>query len=91
MLDWIVPTGQSLTPPLARNVKMDRGFHHERTGFLLCPAGMNWSDQESVTSVGSKVWRANLQCFQIESEAAQWRAPRTWRSMATICLFRTTF
>lgn len=48
VLDWIVPAGQSLTPPLARNVKMDRGFHHERTGFLLCPAGMNWLDEEYV-------------------------------------------
>ena len=72
VLDWIVPIGQSLTPPLAHNVKMDRGFHHECTGFLLCPAVMNWSDQESVTSVGSTVWRANLQCFPIESEAMQW-------------------
>jgi len=44
ILDWIVPPGQSLTPPLSRNVKMDRGFHHERTGTLLCPAGMDWSD-----------------------------------------------
>lgn len=46
ILDWIVPAGQSLQPPLARNVKMDRGFHHERTGALLCPAGMDWSDPE---------------------------------------------
>jgi hypothetical protein len=46
ILDWIVPAGQSLQPPLARNIKMDRGFHHERTGALLCPAGMDWSDPE---------------------------------------------
>jgi len=46
ILDWIVPAGQALNPPLARNVKMDRGFHHERTGTLLCPAGMDWSDPE---------------------------------------------
>jgi hypothetical protein len=44
ILDWIVPVGQALNPPLARNVKMDRGFHHERTGALLCPAGMDWAD-----------------------------------------------
>jgi hypothetical protein len=25
---------------------MNRGFHHERTGALLCPAGMDWSDPE---------------------------------------------
>ena len=46
ILDWIVPHGQSLNPPLARNAKMDRGFHHERTGALLCPAGLDWSDPE---------------------------------------------
>jgi hypothetical protein len=48
ILDWIVPRGESLYPSLSRNVKMDRGFHHERTGSLLCPAGMDWSNPESV-------------------------------------------
>jgi hypothetical protein len=48
ILDWIVPHGQSLQPPLPRNIKTDRGFHHERTGSLLCPTGMNWSDPEYV-------------------------------------------
>jgi len=47
VLDWIIPPGQSLQPPIARNVKVDRGFHHERTGALLCPAGMDWSDGET--------------------------------------------
>jgi len=46
ILDWIVPRGQALNPPIARNVKADRGFHHEKTGFLLCPAGLDWSDDE---------------------------------------------
>lgn len=46
ILDWITPRGQSLIPPLARNVKTDRGFHHERTGALLCPAGLDWSNTE---------------------------------------------
>src|SRR5262245_15723464 len=50
ILDWIVPHGQSLNPPLSRNVKVDRGFHHERTGALLCPAGMDWSDTEYSSS-----------------------------------------
>lgn len=49
ILEWIIPRGQTLNPPLARNVKMDRGFHHERTGSLLCPAGMDWSDPEYVS------------------------------------------
>lgn len=46
ILDWITPRGQTLNPPLARNVKMDRGYHHERTGALLCPAGLDWSNTE---------------------------------------------
>jgi hypothetical protein len=48
ILDWIVPLGQTLNPPLVRNVKMDRGFNHERTGALLCPTGMDWSDPEYI-------------------------------------------
>jgi hypothetical protein len=51
VLDWITPKGQNLVPPLARNVKIDRGFHHERTGALLCPAGLDWSNLECVTAV----------------------------------------
>ncbi|KAG6913352.1 hypothetical protein DXG01_007502, partial [Tephrocybe rancida] len=46
VIEWITPKGQALNPPLTRNVKIDRGFHHERTGFLLCPTGLNWQDAE---------------------------------------------
>ena len=46
ILDWITPRGQPLNPPLSRNVKIDRGFHHDRTGALLCPAGLDWSNHE---------------------------------------------
>ncbi|KAI0055207.1 hypothetical protein BV25DRAFT_1873190 [Artomyces pyxidatus] len=46
ILDWITPLGQSLDPPLGRNVKVNRGFHHDTTGALLCPAGLDWSDPE---------------------------------------------
>ena len=48
ILDWITLQGQSLDPPLSRNVKVNRGFHHERTGSLLCPAGVKWTDPEYV-------------------------------------------
>ncbi|KAF7966160.1 hypothetical protein HWV62_39766 [Athelia sp. TMB] len=46
ILDWIVPPGEVLSPPLYRNVKHDRGFHHDRTGFLLCPAEYDWADEK---------------------------------------------
>ncbi|KAF8240435.1 hypothetical protein L208DRAFT_1539586 [Tricholoma matsutake] len=46
IIDWITPKGGSLQPPLACNVKADRGFHHEWTGALICPTNLNWSDTE---------------------------------------------
>ncbi|KAG6912949.1 hypothetical protein DXG01_010872, partial [Tephrocybe rancida] len=46
VIEWITPKGQPLNPPLTRNVKIDRGFHHERTGCLLCPTGLNWQDAD---------------------------------------------
>jgi hypothetical protein len=49
ILDWITPKGQSLEPALSRKVKTTRGFHHELTGALLCPAGVDWSLPQFVT------------------------------------------
>lgn len=46
VLDWITPQGQTLSPALARNQKDDRGFKHERTGALLCPIDLDWSNTE---------------------------------------------
>lgn len=48
IIDWITPKGQSLNPHIPRNVKSGRGFHHDRTGALLCPAGLDWSNVEYV-------------------------------------------
>ncbi|KAJ3522177.1 hypothetical protein NMY22_g12000 [Coprinellus aureogranulatus] len=44
VIDWITPPNEVLRPPLPRNAKHGRGFHHERTGFLLCPVSLNWDD-----------------------------------------------
>ena len=46
VLDWITPRGIALNPPLSRSVKTNRGYHHNATGALLCPAGLDWSDSE---------------------------------------------
>ncbi|TEB31337.1 hypothetical protein FA13DRAFT_1754812 [Coprinellus micaceus] len=46
VVDWITPKNQYLNPPIQRNVKTDRGFHHERTGELLCPVNLNWKDEK---------------------------------------------
>ncbi|TEB31011.1 hypothetical protein FA13DRAFT_1754862 [Coprinellus micaceus] len=47
IIDWITPPGGALTPPLSRNVKTDRGFFHYTTGELLCPATLDWSDEDT--------------------------------------------
>ncbi|EGO28346.1 hypothetical protein SERLADRAFT_413311 [Serpula lacrymans var. lacrymans S7.9] len=47
VIDWITPKGQTLSPHIHRNVKAN----HERTGFLLCPAGLDWSDENTKTKL----------------------------------------
>jgi hypothetical protein len=44
VLEWLLPRGQVVIPPLSRNIQSDRGFNHEVTGALLCPTGLDWSD-----------------------------------------------
>lgn len=55
IIDWITPHNEPLKPPLARNMKMDRGFNHERTGSLLCPVELNWDNLEYVGPYSSNV------------------------------------
>ena len=45
IVDWLSPPNEPLIPPIARNVKVDRGFNHQVTGALLCPVGVDWSDK----------------------------------------------
>ncbi|OBZ76013.1 hypothetical protein A0H81_03294 [Grifola frondosa] len=44
ILDWICIPGEAFNPPLNRNVKTTRGYQHDVTGALLCPAGLKWED-----------------------------------------------
>ncbi|KAG1841724.1 hypothetical protein C8R48DRAFT_619982 [Suillus tomentosus] len=53
VLEWLVPRGQVVIPPLSRNIKSDRGFNHEVTGALLCPAGLDWSNAETKQALKS--------------------------------------
>ncbi|KIM54097.1 hypothetical protein SCLCIDRAFT_31351 [Scleroderma citrinum Foug A] len=46
IIDWITPKGQSLTPHIPHNVKSGHSFNHNRTGALLCPTGLDWSNME---------------------------------------------
>ncbi|KAH7917216.1 hypothetical protein BV22DRAFT_1108609 [Leucogyrophana mollusca] len=63
VVDWITPKGQALNPHIHRNVKSGRGFNHERTGALLCPAGLDWSNTEI---------KAKLVNGQIQVAGDQW-------------------
>ncbi|KAG2086298.1 hypothetical protein BD769DRAFT_1303701, partial [Suillus cothurnatus] len=46
ILEWLVPRGQAVIPPLSRNIKFDCGFNHEVISALLCPTGLDWSNPE---------------------------------------------
>ncbi|KAF8834050.1 hypothetical protein BDN67DRAFT_992738 [Paxillus ammoniavirescens] len=46
IIDWITPKGQSLNPHIPCNIKSGCGFNHERTGALLCPASLDWSNSK---------------------------------------------
>jgi hypothetical protein len=55
VLDWIFPRDRDMRnvlpmdpppQPLSRNIKTNRGFHHPITGALLCPAGLDYKDEE---------------------------------------------
>lgn len=74
MIDWITPRGESLVPTIARNSKCDRGFAHDRTGELLCPADLDWSKDEYVfRSAGIKhtvieIWLVeSKRCFEADT------------------------
>ncbi|RXW11159.1 hypothetical protein EST38_g14696 [Candolleomyces aberdarensis] len=44
IIEWITPRGGALIPGLCKNKKSDRGFFHYRTGELLCPPMLDWTD-----------------------------------------------
>ncbi|KAG1860098.1 hypothetical protein F4604DRAFT_1882641 [Suillus subluteus] len=45
VLEWLVPRGQAVIPPLSQNIKSDRGFNHEVTGSLKSSETAGHSDQ----------------------------------------------
>jgi hypothetical protein len=71
VLDWIVPRGEVISPPIARNVKADRGFNHEKTGALLCPAGLDWCGDGYFRSLHFSLFFLMDPC-QRETEIAEW-------------------
>ncbi|KZP11823.1 hypothetical protein FIBSPDRAFT_898713 [Athelia psychrophila] len=63
VVEWLVPAGQVLSPPIARNIKLTRGFHHERTGQLLCPMEYDWDDEKI---------KADLRSGELAVSGMQW-------------------
>ena len=49
VLDWITPQDQPLRLPLSRSIKTNHSFHHPTTRTLLCPACLDWTNQEFVS------------------------------------------
>ncbi|KAG1777572.1 hypothetical protein EV702DRAFT_969467 [Suillus placidus] len=69
VLDWISPKGEAIQPPLHRKTKIDRGFNHDFTGSLLCPAGLDWNDPCYVSVFWTK---ENLQSGKMLVCGDQW-------------------
>lgn len=88
ILDWIMPKGQALFPPLRRNSKHDRGFNHVRTGALLCPAHLDFSNKEWVKYFGVSITAYNPQ--QNPGEAGEWRNWSEWAWLAHFSVCRWT-
>ncbi|KIM66056.1 hypothetical protein SCLCIDRAFT_111676, partial [Scleroderma citrinum Foug A] len=63
IIDWIMPKGQSLNLYIPWNAKTSRGFNHEHTGALLCPAGLDWKNSEM---------QSKLMNGQIQVAGDQW-------------------
>jgi hypothetical protein len=83
VIDWITPKGQPLNPPLMRNIKTDRGFNHDLTGSLLCPAGLDWSDVECAMSFSQP---ESSDALQNKGESSSWPSAGLRRSLANIPL-----
>ncbi|KAF6741088.1 hypothetical protein DFP72DRAFT_943149 [Ephemerocybe angulata] len=77
VLDWIVPIGnERLDPPLRRGTKTGRGFHHDRTGSLLCPVGLDWNkDSDGIREmvIGGDQWPIFLYENEIFDPEDPWK------------------
>ncbi|KAG1861371.1 hypothetical protein C8R48DRAFT_748358 [Suillus tomentosus] len=89
ILDWIAPKGAAIQPPLHRNSKIDRGFNHELTGSLLCPAGLNWNDSDGEMSVCGDQWPIFLYAHYTYDVDDPWCG--LLRSRLLVCAYKHVF
>ncbi|KAG0698732.1 hypothetical protein DFH29DRAFT_983789 [Suillus ampliporus] len=96
VLEWLVPRGQPLIPPLSQNIKSDCGFNHEVTGGLLCLTGLDWSNPEtkqslksSETAVHGDQWPMFLYSGYVYDPELPWQG--LLKSEILICGFKHIF
>ncbi|KAG1726703.1 uncharacterized protein EDB91DRAFT_1239614 [Suillus paluster] len=92
VIDWIVPAGEVVLPPLPRNSKINCSFNHPLTGRLLCPTELDWDDEETkqhlqsgVISVSGDQWPL----FLYANEAYDPEDP--WNGLLRTCLLINAF
>ncbi|KAJ8595139.1 hypothetical protein M405DRAFT_728593 [Rhizopogon salebrosus TDB-379] len=96
VLDWISPKGEAIQPPLHRNSKIDRGFNHELTGSLLCPAGLDWNDPQTKENLRSgemlvcgDQWPICLYSHHVYDPEDPWHG--LLRSRLLVCAYKHVF
>ncbi|KAG1886555.1 hypothetical protein F4604DRAFT_1877826 [Suillus subluteus] len=96
LLDWISPKGEAIQPPLHRNSKINRGFNHELTGSLLCPAGLDWNDPQTKVNLRSgemlvcgDQWPVFLYALYIYDPEDPWCG--LLRSRLLVCAYKHVF
>ncbi|KAG1732025.1 uncharacterized protein EDB91DRAFT_1238858 [Suillus paluster] len=89
VLNWITPKGQNLVPPLACNVKIDHGFHHEWTGTLLCSAGIDWSNPDGEIIVTGDQWPLFLYTNYHYDPEDPWNG--LFQSSLLVCAYKHIF
>ncbi|KAG1734250.1 uncharacterized protein EDB91DRAFT_1238450 [Suillus paluster] len=87
--ELITPKGQSLVPPLTHNVKLGHSFHHERTGVLLCLAGLDWSNLDGEMIVTGDQWPLFLYADYHYDLEDPWNG--LFRSALLVCAYKHVF
>ncbi|KAH6880888.1 hypothetical protein BKA70DRAFT_1238701 [Coprinopsis sp. MPI-PUGE-AT-0042] len=86
ILDWITPRGQSLQPPLMRNVKTDRGFYHHWTGETALSHRARMVKQRDFKFNKDNVWDGLSRSALLVSGASSnevWECSHPWDEEST--------
>ncbi|KAG2129689.1 uncharacterized protein EDB93DRAFT_1095331, partial [Suillus bovinus] len=90
VLDWIVPQEGAIQPPLHRNLKIDCGFNHDLTGFLLCPVGLDWNDSHPDSSFCPSLSIGLKKIYEVTYDSEDpWNG--LLRSRLLVCAYKLIF